>query len=435
MQAPAIAPSTELIERIIRIDSTTFRSNEEIVSFLMPLLQETGLTIREQRVVEDGQVFKNLVAFNRAPDSDDLLVLHTHLDTVTPGLASDWTKTNEDPFKATRVKDRIYGLGTADVKLDFLCKLQAIKTASPISRPIALVGSYGEERGLIGAMRLIETKQVKARYALVGEPSNLELIYAHKGHVVVTVSVPLPKSSDGGKERSWRGRSAHSSTPELGRNALLKGLTDIFKRGFGVMRLEAGIDSNKVPDLCKAWVTDSPNETTRTLFAFSQLLETTGRDLKKRRDSRFSPATSTVSLNRAATSPDGKLMLTFDIRTLPDVDQDRLKTRLVAEIERTGARVEALTADPPLRGRRESRFLREAADALKQAGVRKVSRATKASSTEAALYNRAGAEAVVFGPGLSVGNVHRPNEHNLISHLDIATRFYAAMLRSPVGRV
>lgn len=426
------APPSDWIEKIIRIDSTTFRSNDEIVSFLVPLLQESGLKVREQRVVEDGTVFKNLVAFNQAPDAPGLLALHTHLDTVTPGEASAWTKTHSDPFKATRVRDRVYGLGTADVKLDFLCKLVAIRSARP-SRPVALVGSYGEERGLIGAMKLVEAREVKPRFALVGEPSNLELIYAHKGHVVCTVSVPLPAAAEIGRERSWRGRAVHSSTPELGRNALVKGLTEIFKRGYGITRLEAGADANKVPDLCRAWLFERPNEATRAVFALTELLETTAKDLKRRRDSRFSPATSTVSLNRAQ-SRDGKLFLTFDVRTLPDVDQERFKARLVPGLERCGVTIESLTMDPPLKGRRESPFLRELADALKAAGVKKVSRATKASSTEAAVYNRAGAEAVVFGPGISIGNVHRPNEYNLISHLEVATRFYTAMLRSPVGK-
>jgi len=121
----------EWIEKVIKIDTITHHSNEEIVRFLVPLLKETGLKIEEQKVVENGETFKNLIAFNESLDNPNLLALNTHLDTVSFGSTTDWTKTNGNPFRATRVRDRIYGLGTADVKLDFLCKLWAIRQAKP----------------------------------------------------------------------------------------------------------------------------------------------------------------------------------------------------------------------------------------------------------------------------------------------------------------
>ncbi len=71
--------------------------------------------------------------------------------------------------------------------------------------------------------------------------------------------------------------------------------------------------------------------------------------------------------------------------------------------------------------------MRQAAKALKECKL-PVIRKTKASCTEAALYNESGAEAIVFGPGISVGNVHRPNEHNSLRQMSAATRFYHAML-------
>jgi succinyl-diaminopimelate desuccinylase len=424
----------EWIERIIRIDTITHKSNEEIVRFLVPLLEETGLKIEEQEVEENGVKFKNLVAFNHTLDAPGLLALNTHLDTVSFGDTADWTKTRGNPFRATRVRDRIYGLGTADVKLDFLCKLWAIRKAQP-QRPFALIGTYGEERGLVGATQLLKAKKVKPRFAMVGEPSNLELIYAHKGHLIATVGIDLDVKNvrflEKPQSKIWKGKAAHSSTPELGDNALMKGLTDVFKRGYGIISLNAGTGTNSVPDRCEAEVVLQQTPATRQLFALVRALEEIARDLKKRRDTRFSPPHSTLSLNLCRTV-DGELRLSFDCRSLPDVDTERLKKKLIQSAEGHGFRLIELSYDEPLRGRKNSAFILAAAKALKACGADVVKK-TKASSTEAALYNHHGAEAIVFGPGLSVGNVHRPNEYNSLHQMSIATKFYTHLLQMPEG--
>lgn len=423
-----ILPPMEWIEKVIRIDSVTDRSNEELVRFLSPLLKECGLKVEEQKFVENGVTFKNLLAFSHEPDSPDLLALSTHLDTVSGGDPALWTKTEGNPFRATRVRDRIYGLGAADVKIDFLCKLWAARLARPWNRPFALIGTYGEERGLVGAMNLLSSGKIKPKYALIGEPSNLELIYAHKGHMVFTAAIKwaCPKGEQTLK-KSWKGKSAHSSTPDLGQNAIQKGLNDILKRGFGIESLTGGSGSNKVPDSCEATLIGRKTPSTETLFAVLRQLDELSRDLKKRRDTRFSPSYPTLSLNLAKTT-ESAVELTFDIRVLPDINTVKLeeKVRLLEKLP--GVKITALTVDEPLKGQKNGRLMTLAADALKTAGV-KVVRKTKASSTEAALYQKFGAEAIVFGPGISIGNVHRPNEYNSFRQITQATRFYLGMLR------
>ena len=427
-------PPTEWLEKMIRIETVSHRSNEEVVRFLVPLLEETGLKVEEQKVTENGETFTNLIAFNQAVDAKDLLVLNTHLDTVSAGRLEDWTKTDGNPFRATRVRDRIYGLGSADVKLDFLLKLWAARQAKPWGRPFALVGTFGEERGLVGAMHLLKEKKVKPRYALVGEPSNLELIYAHKGHLITTVAVELGIKASQLKEKPavkrWKGKAAHSSTPDLGDNAIRKGLTDIFKRGYGIVRLTGGTDSNRIPDACEAEVISRQTEGTKKLFAFIRSFDELARDLKKRRDTRFSPAISTLSLNQVETV-DGEIRLTFDLRSLPDVDTVRFRERMARAFADVGCRVIQSSQDEALRGNKNGRFMQAASKALSACGVNVVKK-TKASSTEAALYNQHGAEAIVFGAGLSVGNVHRPNEYNSLRQMGVATQFYTRLLKTPV---
>lgn len=426
-------PPMEWIEKAIRINSTTYNTNEELVRFLSPLLSDCGLKVEEQKVTENGVTFKNLIAFSHTIDSPELLALNTHLDTVDPGDFEQWTKTDKDPFRATRVRDRIYGLGSADVKLDFLCKIWACRLARPWKRPFVLVGTYGEERGLIGVQQLFKAKKIKPKYALVGEPSNLELIYAHKGHLIFTVAIPLKSESKNlpSIEKKWKGISAHSSTPDIGENALIKGLTDIFKRGYGIVQLNSGTNFNKIPDSCEAVLVSGQNQTTKIVFQLLQFLEELKRDFKARKDPRFSPAFTCLSLNMARTTKDS-LEFTFDVRTLPDVNQERLEKKIRDEISALGAQVVEVTSDASLKGQKNSRFLVQATKALKQCGVKPVLK-TKATSTEAAIYQSNGASAIVFGPGISVGNAHRPNEYNSLRQMEVATKFYTQLLKTPVG--
>ncbi|NBX93712.1 MAG: M20/M25/M40 family metallo-hydrolase [Proteobacteria bacterium] len=426
-------PPMDWIEKAIRINSTTYQTNEDLVRFLVPLLTDSGLKVEEQKVTENGVIFKNLIAFSHDLDTPDLLALNTHLDTVDAGSPEQWTKTGGDPFKATRVRDRIYGLGSADVKLDFLCKIWACRLARPWKRPFALIGTYGEERGLVGVQHLFKTKKIKPKYALVGEPSNLELIYAHKGHLIFTVSIPCKPEGKGipTSQKKWRGLSAHSSTPDLGDNALLKGLTDIFKRGYGVVSLQAGTNFNKIPDSCEATLISGQNSTAKLIFSFLQFLEELKRQFKQRKDPRFSPSYTCLSLNMAASFHD-RIEFTFDVRTLPDVDQSRLEKKIRDEITKLGAKVTGVTSDASLKGQKNSRFLVLASQSLKQCGVKPVLK-TKATSTEAAIYQANGASAIVFGPGISVGNAHRPNEYNSLKQMEVATKFYSTLLKTQGG--
>jgi len=424
-------PPMEWLEKVIGIKSVTHQSNEEIVRFLIPLLKESGLKVQTQKVVENSTSFYNLIAYSHDLSSPDLLVLNTHLDTVTGGEHSAWTKTEGNPFKLTKIKNRLYGLGTADVKLDFLCKIWAARLAKPWNRPFALVGTYGEERGLIGVQQLFRLKSFKPKYVLVGEPSNLELIYAHKGHLIFTLTkaINAPRNSFPQISKSWKGKSAHSSTPDLGDNAIQKGLTDIFKRGLGIISLSGGTDSNRIAERCEAVLTQEKTPFTEALFGLIDEIEEVSKKLKKQKDNRFNPAYSQISLNLARTE-NNTLSLTFDIRLLPSMDGSKLQEKIESIAKKWGFSVGQLTIDNAMKGSKTGPLIKQATQSLKSIGVKAVTK-TKASSTEAAVYTQFGAEAIVFGPGLSIGNVHRPNEYNSLEQIAKATEFYAKMLKMP----
>jgi len=421
------------IEKAIRINSVTNQSNEAMVRFLMPLLEDAGLKVECLKVEEGGVSFFNLVARSHSNDTRSVLALHTHLDTVAPGDKARWTRTKCDPFRATTTRERIYGLGSADVKLDFLCKIMAVMQTKPFRFPFDLVGTYGEERGLIGAWKLSETKRLNYKYAVIGEPSNLAIIYAHKGHLIADVAIDFSDTKPQGSSRqmTWKGESAHSSTPQLGDNALMKALHMISKRHWGVLSFTGGTGSNLIPDQCQAELSSDQAASTKILIRFYQWLTQTTSELSKQRDRRFKPSHPTLSLNQARMQKN-ELILTFDSRLLPDTDSDALVIRWQKQLKELGLKVKSMTVDPPLKGSRQGSLIRFAESSLRPLKVKPVLE-TKASSTEAAIYHKSGAEAIVFGPGISIGNVHRPNEYMVKQHLTIATHFYKNLLQQDIG--
>ncbi len=395
-------------------------------------MENAGLTVHLQEVNEGGIRFFNVIGHNGSLESKNLLALHTHLDTVEPGPFELWTKCAGNPFKLTSQGKKRYGLGAADVKLDFLCKLWAITRSKGPLPPLALVGSYGEERGLVGARRLLETKWFNPRYALVGEPSLLEIIYAHKGHLVVTVG--LPRRPPAGKILPFtcKGKAAHSSTPKLGLNAIEQGLAELARKKNGIHSLEGGISPNSIPGHLNAEVTAEENKESRSIAAFLAGLRQLQKELATEKDSRFSPASPTVSVNWVRTTPE-EFQFLFDVRLLPSTDVPALDKKIAKILKSSGFSLISKEHDPGLDGRKTDDLIQWARSALKEIGIVPEIQ-TKASCTEAALYFEKGAQALVFGPGLSIGNVHRPNEYNEIGELEKATKFYFEMIRSMAGK-
>src|SRR5207253_1979187 len=126
--------------------------------WLAALCQERGLFVEVQdEVLGDHQQANIIIRPNQERPAVEFL-LQTHLDTPDPGPFGFWTDTGHNPFDAHIIENKIFGLGTADVKLDFLCKLEALSSFSPDSvwrlAPV-LVGTYGEELGMAGALKLI----------------------------------------------------------------------------------------------------------------------------------------------------------------------------------------------------------------------------------------------------------------------------------------
>ena len=428
-------------ERFIATPSVSRDGNREVANLAAELLCGIGLSVRLQPAGDPVPFQANVIAEAGPRTGRDLLLL-THLDTVPPGNPALWTKTGGDPFAPTRRGDRLYGLGSADAKVDLVCKAFALGRTNldALRRRVRVVATFGEEIGLRGTRHLLETGEAEGlAFALVGEPSELVGIRAHKGYAVFEARVPLerlPGASGKHLSLELHGESVHSSTPALGRNAVEAALERIAEGDVrGLVSIEGGDAANRVPSHCRLELLVEGGEgdvsapacvprpfDPAPLVAFHRAWRRLLDTLRTPRDPSFDPDHTVASLGPTRIEGD-ETIVTFDLRPILGVDPGRIVAPLGAQ-----ARLRCLRSNPPLDTPEDSALVRALRGAQAEAGL-EPRIGTKATCTEAGLLSAAGLEAVVFGAGTSVGNVHRPNEHTRISELHRAVEIYGGVVR------
>lgn len=194
----------EILRDLIKIKSVN-GNEKEVAEYLSKLLKKYGIT---STIVDYSSNRFNLVAQISQGASNKTIGLSGHMDVVDPGDESLWTY---PPFEGTIVNNRIYGRGTTDMKSGLAAMVIAmieLKEKQVIyNGQIKLLATIGEEVGELGSKQLTELGYVDDLTGLIiGEPTNYNLMYAHMGSINYTVA------SDG--------KTAHSSMPELGYNAI-----------------------------------------------------------------------------------------------------------------------------------------------------------------------------------------------------------------------
>ena len=195
-----------LLARLVGFDTTSHASNLPLANFLADYLDRPGVRVTRNPSA-DGDKTNLVVAVGPETDDRDGLVLSGHMD-VVPAEESDW---RSDPFTLTELDDRFVGRGTADMKgfLALAANRLAAADASALRRPLALLFTYDEEVGTLGVRRFTETFAPIARlprHVVIGEPTALRVVRAHKGMVRLRLE--------------FTGRAAHSGYPHLGRSAI-----------------------------------------------------------------------------------------------------------------------------------------------------------------------------------------------------------------------
>lgn len=183
------------------VDPALDQGNRALIDLLANWLSDTGFDVEVLPLPgEPGKA--NLIAtLGSGPGG---LVLSGHTDTVP----YDEGKWQTDPFKLTEANQRLYGLGTSDMKSFLALAIEASRnlSASDMTEPLILLATADEESTMLGARTLVERNTLNARYAVIGEPTGLRPIRMHKGILMEAIHL--------------QGRSGHSSDPSLGISAL-----------------------------------------------------------------------------------------------------------------------------------------------------------------------------------------------------------------------
>jgi acetylornithine deacetylase/succinyl-diaminopimelate desuccinylase family protein len=226
---------------------------KRVADFLATVAARAGLEIEFQKVVlTDGHHRSNIIARLRPKNKiKQTILLAPHLDTV----GADGTK-----FIPQRKNGRLYGRGACDTKgsvaamLSALCELANSKSR-PLESEIVFAGLIDEEHAQAGS-RALAASGFKADLAIVGEPTKLQVVTAHKGSLWL--------------EMETRGKAAHGATPQLGKNAIheMARIVDLLETDYAaqlrkrkhpllgaatvnVGTISGGAQPNIVPDFCK----------------------------------------------------------------------------------------------------------------------------------------------------------------------------------------
>lgn len=263
-----------ILAKLVGFDTTSSDSNLALIAWVEEYLREHQ--VHYMRVNESPE--KSSLLARIGPETVGGIVLSGHTD-VVPVIDQPWTS---EPFTLTVRGDKLYGRGTCDMKSYLAASLALVPywQTLPLQKPIWLAFSHDEEIGCLGAApmaRFIMDAGYAPALAIVGEPTNMRLVNAHKGIMSFETIVT--------------GHAAHSSAPAQGVNAihimseLLSCLTQMSSRiaakpsenspftppytTVHVGVIEGGTARNIIPNHCRiAWeIRPLPNENTEALLA------------------------------------------------------------------------------------------------------------------------------------------------------------------------
>lgn len=339
-------------------------SNKDVIDYLANQFEALGFECEIIPVPGSEQAKYNLIAtFGSGPGG---LVLAGHTDTV-PLDEELWSV---DPFKVSERDGKLFGLGVTDMKGFFPIIMEAVKPLlqESFNEPLIVLATADEETSMQGARSIAEMGRPRARAAIIGEPTGLQPVKAHKGIMMDSVRL--------------LGQSGHSSDPALGNNAL---------------------------DAMHLVITD--------LMLFRE-------ELKQRYSSDlFSIPHPTLNLGviHGGDNPNricGHCELEFDIRLMPGMHIDSLReeirSRIATLMDPLGIKFELVplfTGVPAFFAHENSALLQTAEKLTGHQGI------SVAFGTEGPFLQELGMDTIIMGPG-NIDQAHQPDEYMSIDMIE-----------------
>ena len=339
------------------------QGNNNVINLLASWLEDLGYQIDIQPIADKPGKSNLIATLGEGPNG---LVLAGHTDTV-PYDEGRW---RNDPFTLTEADQRLYGLGTSDMKAFLAIAMEAALQfkAKDFSAPLILLATADEESSMAGAKALVESKKPQARHAVIGEPTNLRPVRLHKGIMMESIRLI--------------GHSGHSSDPALGNNALE-----------GMHRV------------------------------ISELLDWRKQLQSQYNNSLFAVPVPTLNLGHihGGDNPNricAECELHIDLRPLPGMDleelRDMLKKRVTSALIDSGLKVDIqplFDGTPAMETDADSAIVK-ATEALTGYNAEAV-----AFGTEGPYLNSMGMNTVVLGPG-DIAQAHQPDEYLALERIE-----------------
>ena len=198
--------SVKILTDLIAFKTISGEDNSSLIDYCDDILKKLGAT--SFRTFDEEKKRVNLFATLKAKKESDKkpIILSGHTDVVP--VSKGWST---DPFTATVKGDKLYGRGSCDMKGFIACALAfaPIYAKSNLDRDIHFSFTFDEETACQGAPILIEElkkREIKNGICIIGEPTNMKIIDAHKGCYEYTTY--------------FKGLAGHSSAPHKGVSAV-----------------------------------------------------------------------------------------------------------------------------------------------------------------------------------------------------------------------
>lgn len=380
-------PSSEtlgLLETLVGFNTTSRLSNLALIDFVYERLREAGV---EPYIDYNSDKSKANLYAVIGPPAGGGVALSGHSDVVAVD-GQDWSR---DPWTLTRDGGRLYGRGTTDMKGFIAVVLAALPSMQEkdLREPIHLCISHDEEIGCVGVQSLLEylgRQPTRPRSCIVGEPTSMEVVTAHKGKLAVRCHV--------------KGRPCHSALAPQGVNAVHAAARVI---GYLMDMARDKRDNGPYDDAF-----DVPHSTVHTGVIHGGTM-----------------------LNIVPAECD----FDFEFRNLPDEEPaEFLEAVKRFAAEQVGPEMRTAEHDVQFDWEELSHFSGLSTDESEEI-VRLVRRLVDSDrirkvgfGTEAGGFSRSGIQSVVCGPG-SIAQAHTPDEYIEIDQLAECERFIGELIR------